>query len=207
MIDDNVEEFDDINKLCRPVEKCTKDGKHQTVSRLIAQPGSTIRPKRQVFDLDSDHNYHNYNHITDTPMSINKLNREYDNLGYGQTMSDEKSNDYSNSNKKSSYETDHRGSGSKRSNAGHERDRDRDRDGDLCHDLDSKLASIDNIISNCHGMIGNRTDLRKELPKGPNEVKARHQRDLDDELSDVDELELTKSLRESYNGQTHTSAS
>lgn len=57
------------------MEKCTKDGKHQTVSRLIAQPGSTMRPKRTVFGHETSND--NEINIHDTPMA--KL-REYDNL-------------------------------------------------------------------------------------------------------------------------------
>jgi len=51
-----VEDVDDTNKLIRPIEKCTKDGKHQTVNKLYANPGSTIRLNRHVNNhyLDSE---------------------------------------------------------------------------------------------------------------------------------------------------------
>lgn len=62
------------------------------------------------------------------------------------------------------------------------------------HDLENKLASIDTIISNCHSMMA-QTPAYPVTSTNPN--KARHTRDLNDELSDVDEFELTKSLRES----------
>eukprot|EP00801_Mesodinium_rubrum_P000505 Mrub_00505.p1 GENE.Mrub_00505~~Mrub_00505.p1 ORF type:complete len:1043 (+),score=243.94 Mrub_00505:323-3130(+) len=190
LLSDNVEDVDDVNKLYRPVEKCTRDGKRQTVNKLIANPGSTIRPLKSNFinqdddDLSHINNYQasnlnsnitNNNQYTQlpnknqTPQSIEKLNREYESL---KCLSDDRSTITNNN--------------------------------DMNINLDDKLAYIDNVIASCQGAISlNPFSRNNAKPNNPNNSKHKVDHDLNDELSDVDEFELTKS----YNGGGHTSAS
>jgi hypothetical protein len=105
-------------------------------------------------------------------------------------MSDERSNQYSNFNKKSAYEI------NSNINSGNKTTTGIDYDECAYQDLDNKLASIDNIISNCHGMMAKNPESEPTATNS-NTNKSRFTRDLNDELSDIDEFELTKSLRES----------
>jgi len=69
-------------------------------------------------------------------------------------MSDERSNQYSNFNKKSSLPYQN----SDNINSGNKTATGIDYDECAYQDLDNKLSKIDNIISNCHGMMAKNPD-------------------------------------------------